>query len=135
MKKTFATLLLALAFLSGCNDSQPDPVLLSDGTPQLSARGKTIFRYEELNCQLGFNRSRAEFRMNTDNMSDYVFVTLDHIPSAVGEQVTAEELSWTTASDVEYRKNVILEVLKLEDGIIWLWNSRDQMSLVVRELE
>ena len=135
MKKLFATLLLLLALLPGCNDTLPDPVILSDSTPQLSARGKVLFRYEELNCQLGFKREKAEFRMHTDNMSDYVFVTLDHIPSAAGEQITAEELNWTTPSDVEYRKKVILEVLKLEDGVIWLWNSRDRIALVIRELE
>lgn len=135
MKKALSILLISLFMATGCDLAQPDPVILSDSTPQLSVQGKVLFRYEDSTCQLGFNLERAEFRMHTDTMSDYVFLTLDHIPASVGEQVTANEISWTSPDDVEYRKKIILEVLKLEDGTIWLWSSRNQIALVVRELE
>lgn len=135
MKKALSILFILLFMATGCDLTQPDPVILSDSTPQLSVQGKVLFRYEDSTCQLGFNRERAEFRMHTDAMSDYVFLTLDHIPASVGEQVTANEISWTSPDDVEYRKKIILEVLKLEDGTIWLWSSRNQIALVVRELE
>lgn len=134
-KRLIILLLIPLLMAAECRHNQPDPIVLSDSTPQLSVQGKVLFRFEENTCQLGYNRERAEFRMHTDNMSDYVLVNLDHIPSSVGEEVTAEEISWTTAYDIEYRMKIILEVLKLEDGNIWLWSSRDQMALVVRELE
>lgn len=135
MKKALSILLISLFMATGCDLTQPDPVILSDSTPQLSVQGKVLFRYEDSTCQLGFNLERAEFRMHTDTMSDYVFLTLDHIPASVGEQVTANEISWTSPDDVEYRKKIILEVLKFEDGTIWLWSSRNQIALVVRELE
>lgn len=135
MKKALSILFILLFMATGCDLTQPDPVILSDSTPQLSVQGKVLFRYEDSTCQLGFNRERAEFRMHTDAMSDYAFLTLDHIPASVGEQVTANEISWTSPDDVEYRKKIILEVLKLEDGTIWLWSSRNQIALVVRELE
>lgn len=135
MKKALSILLFSLFMATGCDLTQPDPVILSDSTPQLSVQGKVLFRYEDSTCQLGFNLERAEFRMHTDTMSEYVFLTLDHIPASVGEQVTANEISWTSPDDVEYRKKIILEVLKFEDGTIWLWSSRNQIALVVRELE
>lgn len=135
MKKALSILFILLFMATGCDLTQPDPVILSDSTPQLSVQGKVLFRYEDSTCQLGFNLERAEFRMHTDTMSEYVFLTLDHIPASVGEQVTANEISWTSPDDVEYRKKIILEVLKLEDGTIWLWSSRNQIALVVRELE
>lgn len=135
MKKALSILLISLFMATGCDLTQPDPVILSDSTPQLSVQGKVLFRYEDSTCQLGFNLERAEFRMHTDTMSDYVFLTLDHIPASVGEQVTANEISWTSSDDIEYRKKIILEVLKFEDGTIWLWSSRNQIALVVRELE
>lgn len=134
MKKILPGLIAAMLLTSGCIRPDPDPVVLADSTPQLSIQGRLLFRYEESSCQLGFNRDRAEFRMHTDNMSDYVFVTLDHIPSSVGEKVIANDMSWTTTDDVEYRIKLILEVLKLEDGNIWLWSSRERISLVIREL-
>ena len=135
MKKALSILFILLFMATGCDLTQPDPVILSDSTPQLSVQGKVLFRYEDSTCQLGFNLERAEFRMHTDTMSDYVFLTLDHIPASVGEQVTANEISWTSPDDIEYRKKIILEVLKFEDGTIWLWSSRNQIALVVRELE
>lgn len=134
MKRFLAAMILC-AMTSACYEPAPDPVTMSDSTPRLSVRGISIFTFDELNCQLGFNGKKNEFRMHTDNMSEYFIADLDRIPSSVGERVTAESLWWTTQSDVELKTNVALDVLKIEDGTIWLWNSRDQISAVVRILE
>lgn len=134
MKRFLAAMVLC-AMMSACYEPAPDPVTMSDNTPRLSVRGVNIFTFDELNCQLGFNGKKTEFRMHTDNMSEYFIADLDRIPSSVGERVTAESLWWTTQSDVELKTNVALDVLKIEDGTIWLWNSREQITAVVRVLE
>lgn len=134
MKRFLAALALC-SMMSACYEPAPDPVIMEDNTPRLSVRGMNIFYFNELNCQLGYNGKKNEFRMHTDNMSEYFIVDLDRIPSTVGERVTAESLWWTTWSDVEFKTNVALDVLKIEDGTIWLWNSREQITAVVRILE
>lgn len=134
MKRFLAALALCL-MMSACYEPAPDPVIMEDNTPRLSVRGMSIFYFDGLNCQLGYNGKKNEFRMHTDNMSEYFIADLDRIPSAVGERVTAESLWWTTQSDVELKTNVALDVLKIEDGTIWLWNSREQITAVVRILE
>lgn len=135
MKKYLPAIILALLSLSSCNDTEPDPIILSDGTPQISVRNTVRFIYDEASCQLGFNREKAEFRIQTDNTSGYVIVDLDRMPNAVGEKVTAESIQWTTYDDLEIRKNIVLEVLKLEDDNIWMWNARERIAVVVRILE
>ena len=133
--KRYLTALALCTLMTACYEPTPDPVTLDDGTPRLSVRGEDIFTFNEMNCQLGFNGRKAEFRMHTDNMSEYFIADLDRIPSSIGERVTAESLWWTTQSDVELKTNVALDVLKIEDGTIWLWDSREQISAVVRILE
>lgn len=133
--KKFLPFVIILLSLSSCREPEPDPIVLTDGTPRISVRGTDRFTYNESSCQLGFNRDKAEFRIHNDNMSGYILVDLDRIPSAAGETVMAESIQWTTADDVELRKNIALEVLKFEGGNIWLWNSRERIAVVVRILE
>lgn len=80
---------------------------------RLQVAGKVQFRYDELNCQLSFSRDRNEFRAQTDNTSDFYTVRLNFIPTQVGETVTAD-LSWTTDTDILHRKNLTLEVVRIE---------------------
>lgn len=121
--------------VSACTLARPDEIALSDAAPKLVVRSNTLFRYNPDRCQLGFNSRNVCFRMMTDDMSEYVTVTLDHIPSAEGEKVPASELSWTTGNDFESRKNITLEVLKLEGGVMWLWYQREAIALVLEILE
>lgn len=134
MRNIFPALLI-LSFFAACNSPEPDPVILTDSRPQISVRNTVMFVYDEASCQLGFNSDKAEFRAHNDNMSEYVLVDLNRIPTSVGETVIAESLHWTNCNDVEIRKNSALKVLKIEDGTIWLWNSRESIAVVVRILE
>lgn len=134
MKKVFLFLSVCL-ILTSCWESEPDPVILLDDSPQINVQGATGFKFDEKKCQLAVNREKAEFRMHTDNMSEYVILDLDVIPAEAGGQVTAESLSWTSDDDVQTRKNIVLEVLKLEDDTIWFWYPRERIAIVVRNLE
>ena len=55
------------------------------------------------------------------------------MPSEEGESVTVESLVWTNPSGTDQtRKNITLEVVKLEGDIAWLWNSRESIRMTVR---
>ena len=105
----------------------------ADGTIKLEVGGKAIFTYDALSCQMSYNSTTGTFRAMTDNASDYFTVAFRSIPSSVGERITAD-LSWTTANDIIERKDVALEVLRLEGDKVWLRNQSGQIALVVRLL-
>jgi len=101
---------------------------------RLQVAGKVQFRYDKLNCQLSFSRDRNEFRAQTDNTSDFYTVRLNFIPTQVGETVTAD-LSWTTDTDILHRKNLTLEVVRIEGDKIWLWSDSGRIGVSLRVLE
>jgi len=125
---------LALAICS-CNNKRLDDVILSDDNPKLIVRSTTLFSYSPDHCQLAYNERNASFRMMTDDMSEFVSVTLNHVPSIEGETVIATELSWTTWDNLEVRNDITLEVLQLKGDAIWLWYPRERIALVLKILE
>ena len=135
MRKPFPIFAVLALLLSACNATQPDEVVLSDSTPKLIVRNNTIFEYKPDFCQLAFNNSSSTFRMMTDDMSEYVSVSLERIPTEEGGKVRATQFSWTTRNDLESRKNITLEVLQLKGDVIWLWYPRESIALVLKILE
>lgn len=135
MRKSSLFLLATCLFIASCKSPAPDPTVLLDSNPQIVVRNEVKFSYREADCQLGFNRSKAEFRMMTDNMSSHAIIVLNDIPTEKGQRVVAERISWTTHNDIESRNNVALEVLKIEGGNIWLWSAREEIAAVVSILE
>ncbi len=133
MKKVFG-LLLALLLLSACDGDRFRPAFELQTGLLLQERGKTIFRYDPLSCQTAFNRQRCEFRVHSDNMSDFYSVRLSRIPSSTGEKVTGQ-IRWTTDRDLVTKKNITLEVVKLEGDTIWLWSSGERIGVTVRLLD
>lgn len=97
-------------------------------------RGNTVFRYNPLTCQTGFNRERCEFRLCTDNMSDFVSLKLDAIPAERGQRLSGD-VSWTTRDNVSRKKNVSFEVIRSEADRFWLWSSSARLGAVVRILD
>ena len=125
---------LATLLLSGCRDDRFLPAFEGQEGLCLQERGKTVFRYDPLTCQAAFNRERKEFRIHTDNMSDFYSVRLSGIPVQEGEKVTGQ-VRWTTSSSLVTKKNVTLRAVKLEGDIIWLWCDSEHFGCSVRVLE
>lgn len=97
-------------------------------------RSRTVFTYNPSTCQMAFNRERREFRVHTDNMSDFYTLTLSEIPSAPEQKVTGT-LIWTDDNEVNARKNVTFTAERLEGDRIWLWTDNGQIGVVVRVLD
>ena len=84
--------------------------------------------------KLSFSRDRKEFRAHTDNMSDFYAVRFTELPTIQGQTVTAD-LTWTTERDVLTRKNLTLEVVRIEGDQFWLWSNSGRIGLCIRILE
>lgn len=132
MKRTAAILAFAL-LLCGCReDNVSEEFRLSDEL-RIEIKGYTTFRYNPMTCQIAYNRDKCEFRVHTDNMSDFYALKLAQYPAETGQTISGT-VSWTTGSNI-HNKKTTFEVLKLEGDKIWLWSSRNKIALVVRSLE
>lgn len=125
---------LMLLPLSACNDNRQLEIFSSNGGVRLQVGNDIPFTYEANSCQLVWSRDNMEFRANTDNMSDYFILQFDDIPSAVGQSVVAD-MSWTTTSDILYKNDVTLEIVKIEGDMIWLWSRAGRIGACIRVLD
>lgn len=123
-----------MTLASGCDRSGVRNSFVESGEIRLQVGRAVQFRYDPLKCQLSFNRDRKEFRVQTDNVSDFYAARFSEIPSYEGQTLTVD-LSWTTATDVLNRKNLALRVVKTEGEKIWLWSDSGRIGLSVVVLE
>lgn len=127
-------LLTALLLASACGPKgYYTPEFLQDSTLRLSVGDEDILRYDPYDYQYAYNREKLEFRLHTDNMSEYVLLSLDEEPTHENQVVTASSIRWTRdkGSDI-IKKNIALEVVKVEGDVVWLWNSRESLKMTAR---
>lgn len=127
-------LLITLLLASACGPKgYYTPEFLQDSTLRLSVGDEDILRYDPYDYQYAYNRERLEFRIHTDNMSEYVLLTLNEEPVRENQVVTALSIRWTRdkGSDV-IKKDIALEVVKVEGDVVWLWNSRESLKMTAR---
>ena len=134
LRSTLPLLFAVLTILTGCSDKRMRSAFSENDEIRLMVGGSIPFTYEPNTCQLSFSRDRKEFRAHTDNMSDFYAVTFRELPSNLGQTVTAD-LTWTTERDVLTRKNLTLEVVRIEGDQFWLWSNSGRIGLCIRILE
>ena len=127
-------ILSVLVLLCGCSDKRMRIAFSESEEIRLMVGGTVPFTFDPNTCQLAFSRDRKEFRAHTDNMSDFYAVRFTEIPSTLGQTVTAD-LTWTTERDVLTRKNLTLEVVRIEGDQFWLWSNSGRIGLSIRVLE
>lgn len=123
--------LLGCLILSSCTGAKVDPEFVATSDCNLRVKGEVMFKYDPLTCQTAFNRERCEFRVHTDNMSDYYSVRLNLVPTAEGQKAKGD-ITWTSRSDVVTRKDLAFQVKKVDrSGRFWLWNRKEQIGVVI----
>ena len=135
MRHARLTILTALlCILTGCIENGTyTPEFLTDDTLRLAVGQEEIITYNPLSCQYAFNTDRLEFRLHTDNMSDYFIVRLQEEPTREDQVITAGLIRWTSRTGAdEVRKNIALQVVKMEGDVVWLWNSRESIKMTAR---
>jgi hypothetical protein len=134
MRRLVVILLLCLVALTGCQDERQRAAFCENEGVRLMVGGSIAFSYEPNTCQLAFSRDLREFRAFTDTMSDFFLATFSRVPTSLGQRLTAN-LTWTTEREVLTRKNLTLEVVRLEGDMVWLWSDAGRIGLTVRILE
>ena len=134
MRRLPVILLLSLLALTGCQDERQRAAFCENEGVRLLVGGSIAFSYEPNTCQLAFSRDLREFRAYTDTMSDFFVASFSQIPVTLGQRMTAN-LTWTTEREVLTRKNLTLEVVRLEGDMVWLWSDAGRIGLTVRILE
>ncbi|MBP5626518.1 MAG: hypothetical protein J6W98_06315 [Bacteroidales bacterium] len=127
-------ILSLLPLLGGCDGDRQCSVFCERDEIRLQVGGSVVFAYEPNTCQLAFSRDKREFRAFTDSMSDFFVAELSAIPTQLGQRLTAD-LTWTTDWEVLTRKNLTLEVARLEGDEFWLWSTAGRIGVTVRILE
>ena len=133
MRKLFLILVLMLAVFTGCRKSHVSDDFKLNSTLRMEIKGYITFLYDPLTCQISYNPDKYEFRVHSDNMSDFYMLRLDEMPGRVGQSVNGVA-SWTTGDDLHSKKTAF-EALKFEGGKIWLWSSSSRIAVVVQTLD
>lgn len=132
MKHWAAIFAIVLAALTGCRSEFLAEDFTEDRTLRMVIKGYTTFLYDPLNCQVGFNMENREFRVHTDNMSDFFIIRLDEMPSAE-DQVIGGSAQWTTGDDL-HSKRSRFTVVKMDGDRIWLWSAESRIAVVLQVL-
>lgn len=133
MKKSALIFILVLAAFAGCRVTDISEDFQADDTLRMEVKGYTTFRFDPLTCQIAFNREQGEFRVHTDNMSDFYIVRLDEVPAGVA-QVIGGTIIWTTGDDL-HSKKTNFSVVKMAGAKVWLWSAESRIAVVVQILE
>lgn len=128
------TLLIGIILLASCQ-GKVDPEFIGLQDFGLQVKDTKVFNYNSLTWQTAFNRERCEFRVHTDNMSDYYCVTLNTVPSSEGQKVKGSVV-WTSSSDVINKSGLNFSVEKIDRaGRIWLWCKKERIGAVIQALD
>lgn len=91
--------------------------------------GGYLFKYSEEECQIAINSRRRQIRMQNDNQLDYVNVKFAKVPNSTDAEISVE-LRYKVGSD-EIQAAVQMEIVKMGDGKIWLWNREKKGGLIL----
>lgn len=131
----FAAVTAILLSSSCIKETEMDPAMLESGQISLKVRGKTVFIYDEDDHQVSSNIHKLEFRVGSDDMTEYFIIHLDAFPAAVDQDVSADIRYVTGRGASRKRDGLSMKVVKTDDtGLVWLWCSRDRTGAVIRIL-
>ncbi len=127
--------LLAVSLFTSCTGNKVDPEFVATSDFSLKVKDDMVFKYDPLTCQVAFNREKGEFRVHTDNMSDYYCLNLSYVPTGEGQKVKGG-ITWTSRSDVVTRSGLTFVVKKVDrSGKMWLWCRKERIGAVIQVLD
>ena len=135
MRKYLYIIVLLPLLCSGCKEKvDMDLDMYNSDQISLMVKGKKVFTYSEGDGQLGFNRTRKEFRAGNDDMTSYFVLPCSEAPRSQGQEIRAD-IQWTSGSSVKSTNGLTFKVEKYDNtGLVWLWNSTDKTGAVVKIL-
>lgn len=131
MKKLF-TILLLCGLVYSCVNTEPTAPFIESESVQFRVNGRSIMDYDPIDCQKYFDTQNNEFVVSSDNGDCFYSVGLSKIPSGIGQQVVAD-LEWTASlGSLRSKNNIVLDVVKIKDDKIWLWNAGQQIEACIQ---
>jgi len=134
MRRIALILLGAALILCGCQEDRLISAFSARDQIRLQVGGEEKMSYDPLSCQLAYNPVTREFRVHSDNMSDFFYLVLSAIPSGDDETVKGS-LVYTTRTDIVRKNNVTLKAVRLEGDKIWLWSQSGQIGVEIQVLD
>lgn len=131
-----SSILLLVVCASSCNKYKglEEDFVATTTEIGLSIKGESMFSYDPLKMQLGYNQDKHEYRVTTDDMSDFFIVKLDKNLSGVGSTCKGT-VTFTTKDEIITHSGVELSLEKASgDGRMWLWSKKSGIGAVVRKL-
>ncbi len=131
MKKLFPILLLCGLFCS-CVNTEPSAPFIGSENVQFLVNGRSILSYDPVDCQKYFDSRNNEFVVSSDDGNCFYSVGLSQIPVGTGQQVVAD-LEWTAEiGSLRSKNNIVLDVVKIKDDKIWLWNAGQKIETCIQ---
>ncbi len=134
-KLNISALFLLSIVCASCSKKY-DSYYLSDNVVSIVVNSSSVFRFDEMTCQLSYNRDNRKFAAFRDDMSSYFILELG-ASSAVSDKIIADcILKYTTSNDVVTMKGLDFSVEKRDDsaGLLWLWCAEKDVFVIVRML-
>lgn len=134
MRKIMIFILAAISF-AACVEYDINEVLLVRTDVSLSHKGKVQYTFDPSKGQMGGNADKTLYRYMSDNLGSWMEVKFKSRPGGVGETVMAD-IQWKSRSSIDEIKGLEFEIKQTEgNGMIWLWNSENNIGLVIRDFE
>lgn len=123
-------LLAAVACSKSGTDGPVDThALLEKDAPGVYRNDDNVFLYDEDIHQIAFNALRRTFRIQNTAQDRYLHCALDADP-VVGQQVAIDVTTRSIASFPS--QQLTAEVLRRDEGKVWLWDEQSGTGLVIR---
>lgn len=131
----FAGIVLTIISVISCVGPQPDEVLLPRTEISLTIKGEAIMELDPATSQIAYNSERNEFRLASDNLSDWLIFKSNATPTDVGQEVMAS-LEYTSQSNIKRLSDLTFSVEKTApDGTTWLWSKEKKIGIIIKVLQ
>lgn len=134
MRKVLIFMLAALS-LSACVEYDINEVLLVHTDVSLSHKGKNQYTFNPALGQMSLNADKTVYRYLSDDLKSWMEVNCQSKPGGVGEKVIAD-VRWKSRTSDGDEKDLTFEIKQTDgSGMIWLWDSENNIGLVIRDFD
>ena len=135
MRRKILIYILAVLSFASCKEYDIHEVLLVHTDVSLSQKGKEQYIFNPSTGQMGCNAEKTLYRYLDDNLSSWMEVYFQSRPGGAGEKVVAD-LKWKSRASNGDLKDLEFEIKQTDgSGMIWLWNSTNNIGLIIRDFE
>lgn len=120
--------------LFSCKENRPErysgvDYFVKQSDIGLFGDNNNIFRYNDADCQIAFNKGRKMLRLQTDEQIYYVNIVFGSLLNASNEVVNIE-IDYKTQNN-QFAASLEMIVVKMDDEKYWLWNENTKTGIIL----